>query len=204
MKTGLEDLWNKLSLTEDEKSKVVIEKDWIEEIAEARRNCLIGKLLTKRILNLEVMRSVLHKVWKLEGGLEIKEVDDKVHVFQFQDETEKDRVLVRQPWSFNKSLIVFKEFDGLSLLDSINMEWCPFWVQIHGLPFGMMNKKIKIVIREAIREVFDVETNYEQVAWGKWLRVRVNINVQKLLKKGKLISVEGGRKMLILFKYERA
>ena len=122
MKTGLEDLWNKLSLTEDEKSKVVIEKDWIEETTDARRNCLLGKLLTKRVLNLEVMRSVVYKVWKLVGGLEIKEVDDKVHVFQFQDETEKDRVLVRQPWSFNKSLIILKEFDGLSLPNSINIE----------------------------------------------------------------------------------
>ena len=31
----------------------------------------------------------------------------------------------------------------------------------------------------------------------------MNINVQKPLKRGKLILVEGGRKMLILFKYER-
>ena len=38
---------------------------------------------------------------------------------------------------------------------------------------------------------------------GKWLRVRVNINVHKPLKRGKLISVEGGKKVLAWFKYER-
>ena len=122
MEIGLKDLWNKLSLTGDKKSEVVIEKDWIEETTDARRNCLLGKLLTKRVLNLEVMRSVVYKVWKLVGGLEIKEVDDKVYVFQFEYEIEKDRVLVRQPWSFNKSLIILKEFDGLSLPNSINIE----------------------------------------------------------------------------------
>ena len=80
------------------------------------------------------MRSILHKVWNLEAGLEVKEVDDKVYVFQFEDEVEKDRVIEQQPWSFNKSLIVLKEFDGFSSPYSINMEWCLFWVQIHGLP----------------------------------------------------------------------
>ena len=95
METGLEDLWNKLSLSEDEKVEVVIERNWIEETAEARRNCLIGKLLTKHGINLEVMKSVLHQVWKLACGLEIKEVGDNVFVFQFEEEAEKDRVLVR-------------------------------------------------------------------------------------------------------------
>ena len=111
MEIGLEELWNKFSLTEYEKSKVLIDKAQIEEIIDARKNCFIGKLLTKRVINLEAMKSILYKIWKLVSGLDIKEDSDKVYVFQFNDEAEKDRVLVNQSWSFNKSLIVMKEFD---------------------------------------------------------------------------------------------
>ena len=76
----------------------------------------------------------------------IKEAGVKVFVFQFEDFVEKDMVLVRQPWSFNKSVIVLNEFDGLFSLDDVNMKWYPFWIQIHGLPLGLMNKNIEIIL----------------------------------------------------------
>ena len=58
----------------------------------------------------------------------IKEVGDKLYVFQIENAMKKDRVLFRQPWSFNKSLIVLKDFDGLFSPNDVNMDWCPFWV----------------------------------------------------------------------------
>ena len=108
MDSELENLWNKLSLSEEEKREVVIEKSSVEETSKGRKNCLIGKLLSKRMVNIEAMRNVLYKVWKLEAGLVIKEVGDRIYVFQFEAEHEKDRILIRQPWSFNKALIMFK------------------------------------------------------------------------------------------------
>ena len=35
------------------------------------------------------------------------------------------------------------------------------------------------------------------------MRIRVNVNVHKPLKKGKVISLEGSKKVLALFKYEK-
>ncbi|XWS58862.1 hypothetical protein CRYUN_Cryun08bG0071400 [Craigia yunnanensis] len=68
------------------------------------------------------MKTVLYKIWKLSSGLVIKEVGDRVVVFQFANIAEKDMVLVRQPWSFNKSLIVMKELDGFFSPDIVNMK----------------------------------------------------------------------------------
>ena len=56
------------------------------------------------------MKVVFYNIWKLSYGLEIKEVGDKIFIFQFDDVYEKDKVLVRQTWSCNKALIML---DGL-------------------------------------------------------------------------------------------
>ena len=44
------------------------------------------------------------------------------------------------------------------------MDWCQFWVQIHGLPLGMMNEKIGIVLGEAFGEVLEVDSSEDQLA----------------------------------------
>ena len=95
---------------------------------------------------------------------------------------EKDRVFQKQPWSFNKSLLVLNEFDGHTHLDIVNMDWCTFNVQIHVLPLDMMNEKIGVVLGESISEVEEVECDEIQVAWGYCLKVRVSINTSKSLR----------------------
>ena len=77
----------------------------------------------------------------------------KVFIFQFDDEYEKDRLLVRQPWSFNKSLLMLKEFDDYSSLENVNLDWRPFWIQIHRLPIALMNEKIEMVVGEGLKEL---------------------------------------------------
>ena len=126
MEPNLEELWSIFSLIEEEKTKVVVDKTWVEETKDARRNCLLGKIFTKHNINLEAMKAILYDIWKISHGLEVKEVGDKMYVFQFEDRSEKDKVLVRQPWLFNKVLIVLAEFDGFSSLEDVNMDWCLF------------------------------------------------------------------------------
>ena len=52
----------------------------------------------------------------------------------------------------------------MSSLEDVNMDWCSFWVQIHGLPLGLMIEKIGIVVEESMGEVFEVNTTDDQLA----------------------------------------
>ena len=54
----------------------------------------MGRMVINRTVNMEAMKTVLQKIWKLSSGLVIKEVGDRCYVFQFEDATEKDRVLL--------------------------------------------------------------------------------------------------------------
>ena len=74
-------------------------------------------------------------------------------------------MLNQQPWSFNKSLVVMRDFDWHSTLDFVEMSWCPFWVKIHGIPLGMMHEKVAYAIGRSIGEVIEVDNGGDKTTW---------------------------------------
>ena len=64
---------------------------------------------------------VFFKIWKLKKDLIIRRSMKKVYIFQFGSWVENEKILIQQPWSFNKALLVMKEFDGKNTADSIEM-----------------------------------------------------------------------------------
>ena len=135
--------------------------------------------------------------------MSVKKVGDRLFVFQFGDKMEKKRVFVRQPWSFNKSLLVLANFEEHTKLEEVLLQWCPFRVQIHRLPLGLMTEKIGIILGETIGEVEEVDVEEGQMVWGRYLRVRVVINIKKPLKKGSKITIPGGDTVIAVIKYEK-
>ena len=89
MTEGLEEIWNKLTLTEEKQEDILVEKEWVEDISEAGKNCLLGKMLMRKPVNMEAMRSVFTKIWKVTASLFIREVGDRIFIFRFKDQLEK-------------------------------------------------------------------------------------------------------------------
>ena len=115
---------------------------------------------------MEAMKNVLCNVWKSFFGMSIKEVRDRLYIFMFENQMEKERVLMRQPWTFNKSLMVLQDCEGKIKPEEVELLWCPFWVQIHGLPFGLVMKKIGAVLGEIIGDVEEIDAERGQMAFG--------------------------------------
>ena len=106
---------------------------------------------------MEAMKNVLYNVWEISSDMSIKEVGNKLFVLDFENQMEKERVLMRQPWTFNKSLLVLQDFEGQSKSEEINLKWCSFWVQIYGLPLGLITEKIGAILGESIGEVEEID-----------------------------------------------
>ncbi|OMO59975.1 hypothetical protein CCACVL1_24498 [Corchorus capsularis] len=117
------------------------------------------------------------ETWKLEYTLTVLEVGERVFLFQFEDELERDRVLVNQPWCFNRVLMVFREYDPDLAPETLSFDLFPFWVRIFKLPLSMMTEKIGVVLGETMGTVLDVD-----LSTGRYLRIRVEINVLNPLK----------------------
>ena len=84
-----------MSLTEEEQFEVVVEQDWVDEVKEVGKKCLLGKIVLNKRVNVEVMKNVLSTVWKITSGLTVKEVGSRLDVFQFQSNVEQEKVSMK-------------------------------------------------------------------------------------------------------------
>ncbi|XWS10326.1 hypothetical protein CRYUN_Cryun39dG0066600 [Craigia yunnanensis] len=90
MADDLEEMWRRFLLTKDEQSEVVIEKEWVDDMLDKSGNCLLGKIVMGKYVNMEAMKMVFVKLWKINAGISIRDVRERLFIFQFEDEVEKD------------------------------------------------------------------------------------------------------------------
>nr|POE68486.1 hypothetical protein CFP56_74381 [Quercus suber] len=194
MAEELEQLWSKLKFTDVEDEGIELGSSCTKAAKAVGKNCIVIKILTMRSINLETLRKNLRMLWKPNRGLQISDIDEELFLVEFGDGKDKQKVLEMCPWSFEKQLIVMKEFEGELVPRDIEMKHSPFWVQIFNLPLKSRTKETGWTIGSKLGEVLDVEVSNSGVQWGRCLRVRVSIDITKKLIRGKKVNgveVEG-------------
>ena len=186
----------KLSLRED--TEVTINEPVLEDGL-----VLIGKFFTKRRVNLESMTRVLKMVWKTEKTFEASDLGENKVMFLFQTKDDMDRVLFLCPWSFDKYILVLHKLGRGEAVKDIKFDRYPFWIQIHGLPTMYQTKSVGWSIGATLGEVEKVDANEKGFCLGKFIRVRVLIDISIPLCRGQKVRLgEHGLKW-VEFKYER-
>ena len=54
------------------------------------------------------MARTFKTLWKPRGELKIKDVGDNILLFEFEDCLDLEQVLEFEPWSYDKSLVLFQ------------------------------------------------------------------------------------------------
>ncbi|KAL5818562.1 hypothetical protein ACOSQ4_022404 [Xanthoceras sorbifolium] len=90
------------------------------------------------------------------------------------------------------------------MLHNMNFDLVEFWVQIHNIPLLCMNKEVGIFLGKQIGEFIDIDLGDSGDCLGKYLRVRILINISKPLKRCIRIDLTGsGVETALLLRYER-
>ncbi|KAE8815159.1 Elongation factor 1-alpha [Hordeum vulgare] len=155
----------------------------------------IGKVISEKPAMARVLESTLGMCWCPMKGVVCKDLGDNIFLFTFGQESGKRKAVEEGPWWYGKELIVMEDFDPMKLIEEYEFNKVPIWVQIFRLPLGMMDRASGEGVGGAIGEVQEVETDEDGKAVGKYLRVKVKLNITKPLMRGSMVQIdERGRK----------
>ncbi|KAL0015937.1 hypothetical protein SO802_003006 [Lithocarpus litseifolius] len=184
MEQELIDVLKNMQLTEDEELQISISEEGRAQEIEECSQSLMGKLLTDREQNLRALKNTLRTAWKIGQDLKIVEVVNDILQFKFANEYQLrwERGMTTRNISFTHS-----PFLGTNL----------------GLPFDMMTEKVGKEIGSNLGNFMAVDTRSWMSKQAKFMRIRVNIPLEKPLRRcGKIASPEG-ESFCIQFRYER-
>ena len=51
--------------------------------------CLVGKILTSKLINKDAVMDVMNKIWRVEGGVEIEPIRGNIFAFFFRSEADR-------------------------------------------------------------------------------------------------------------------
>ncbi|KAE8772589.1 hypothetical protein D1007_55405 [Hordeum vulgare] len=163
----------------------------------------IGKVISEKPAMARVLESTLGICWCPMKGVVCKDLGDNIFLFTSGQESGKRKAVEDGPWWYGKELIVMEDFDPMKIIEEYEFNKVPIWVQIYRLPLGMMDRASGEDVGGAIGEVQEVETDEDGKAVGKYLRVKVKLNITKPLMRGSMVQIdERGRKSWCPFAYE--
>lgn len=189
-------------MTETEKVGIAIAFDDVKETAKRGGLCLVGKLLMARVVSGEILRTTLLRAWRLTESANFTTLNDNLFLIEFDLIDDLEHVLEGGPWLFDNFLVALQTFDGSIPPDKIEFSKTALWVQIHGLPLVCMNKDVCHKIGNSLGTVRGIDVGEDGIGWGRYIRVRVEIDLGRPLARGRLLNLMGSE-YWVSFRYEK-
>lgn len=89
---------------------------------------LVVKFFTRRIINVEAITRTFKPLWCTEKGFSAQNMGDNVILFEFEEKADVERVLLLEPWSYDKNLVAFCRLEEDMEIESLAFEHAVFWV----------------------------------------------------------------------------
>jgi hypothetical protein len=166
--------------------------------------CLIGRLLSPKPPSAYWVHEILTQVWKFACPFEVMDLPEEKYLFKLSQRSHMDKILDQGPWNVKGSLLILKTWSPELSFDEVELTFCPFWVQIHGLPRHNMTAKNAAQIGCLIGSLLDVEHgDIDGIICTHHLRVKVKVDSSKPLAPGFLLPRQGCSAVWVWFLYER-
>lgn len=188
--------------TDGESKEVNISEEETKELSTKGSKCLIGRLGVAKKIHRESFKAILVRIWRTVGNVFFKEIQENLWLFEFSEESDKRRVLEGRPCSYDRTLLILNEFDATTPPSQMDFSFSPIWLQIHDMPLGCMSKGVGFKIGGYLGKVEDVAISADDVGWGKFLRVRVAINLYQPRERGRMLRLSK-KSCWVPFRYEK-
>ena len=141
--------------------------------------------------------------WKLIGEMKIRDIGGNILLFEFDDALDLKRVLEFEPWTYDKSLVVFRRTVDVDSAPLLPFNSVTFWVQLHNLPDQCLTQATGEAVGNTIGALVQVVDPKDDGEGGEFLRIRVVIDIKKPLPRCCKLWSEGKHVRWALLKFER-
>lgn len=104
---------------------------------------------------------------------------------------------------FDNHLLALRWWEKGMTVRSVTFVKLPFWVQVWGLPFDLINEEAGSDIGRSIGELVEVDCKAFKSDQSRFLRIRVEVPLNKPLKRGGPVISPEGETTRVAFRYER-
>lgn len=188
------DKWREVNLCKEEEEGITIDDGDVCEY-EIFRRTLAGKLWSDCPFNTRAFKQTIIPSWRLKNPVEIQDLQKNMFLFRFSMKKDSENVLKNGPWSFDRNLLILKRVLGEEQLSELEMLEIPFWTRVYDLPLNIRTESMARRLGDIIGAFEEMDLK-ESNGIGKFLRIKVAIDLWKPLKRG-------GKKLKVFFKYER-
>jgi hypothetical protein len=154
-------------LTSGELQGIPVNDDEMEDLCLNGTKCLVGRLGIAKKINKDNVKSVLTRIWRMEGSIFFNEIQPNLWLLEFTEDADKQRALAGKPWFYDRMILVLKDFVGKTPPSQMDFSSSPFWIQIHDMPLGCMNRRIGEKIGESLGSVEEIAVAANDVGGTK-------------------------------------
>ncbi|MBA0696867.1 hypothetical protein Goari_003388 [Gossypium aridum] len=150
----------------------------------------------KKLYKLESFRAHMKSIWKTRKKFEIQMVGQNLFLMGFELADDLELILEGRPWFFRNSVILFDRLCQAVDRDQIRLTSSPYWMKIDSISPEFDKKDLMHAIGATFGGVLRSEINEDSC------RLRVNLDVQRPLRRGIFVSTNAVSKVWVPFKYE--
>ncbi|KAH7835506.1 hypothetical protein Vadar_026778 [Vaccinium darrowii] len=190
-------------LTEDELGEIDLDPDDIKASEEECRTSLFGKIISQKPVNLGGLKTTMGLVWGNPKNFRVIEIGKGIYQFIFPTETDTIRILNGKPWFFNNHFLILEKWNPKVQPVQYCFDYTPIWIQIWGLLIQYISKEVGMKIGNKVGLVDDVSIPITGSKDGRFVRVRVVMDISKPLKRGCMVKLSSATPLWVEFRYER-
>lgn len=110
------------------------------------------------------------------GTVKMTELEDGIMTFDFESESDRERVLDMSPWAIHDHCLNLKMCPSNRSIGEVEFDKIQMWVQVHGLSAELMNSDNARQIASKVGICLDVDSEKEMHSRG-YIRIKAELRV---------------------------
>ncbi|MBA0552331.1 hypothetical protein Golob_023153 [Gossypium lobatum] len=149
---------------------------------------LICTIWTEKFYNPESFKAQMRSIWKTRKNFEIMIARQNLFMLEFDLYEDLEAIMQGRPWFFRKSVILFDRLTKPIERAQIRLTSSPFWIKIGSCLPEFDKKDLLHAIGVTFGGVIRSKIN------GNLCRLKINLDVQKPLRRDIFVSIDNFNK----------